>query len=371
MSLTAGPRDGLRKFENLLDNKHMKDTNTSQTSTPDADFCGELRTMSGPDERLKVAAYTEEQILAFCRSHEIPRRNVARIRRPDDLYGWRTSRLLLLPSWWLGTNSDTVPAARERGWETVEVTEDEVLNGPKPEQPAPAPCPHCVQGYVQESGFGRCNHCNPAPSATPRTDEVWAKHQGSTAEFFEAVVIHARTLERELAEAIAARKQSAAEWADQVANADQRVSRMKRERDEARELIAVKDQSINAANQTIMFNNVLMRQATDKLAEAIRERDDLRINAETNREGMVKAQKILDAGRWAGFPLIDACVTELEECRTALKYIHQIVSEKDAEGKDLEVGSTAMKSVLRWASGELKEENAATHAPGANEKPLK
>jgi hypothetical protein len=95
----------------------------------------------------------------------------------------------------------------------------------------------------------------------------------------------------------------------------------------------------------------------DACKRIVRERDGLRINAETNREGMAKAQLILDAGRWAGFPLIDACVTELEECRAALKYIHQIVSEKDAEGKDLEVGSTAMKSVLRWASGKLKEEN--------------
>jgi hypothetical protein len=21
-------------------------------------------------------------------------------------------------------------------------------------------CPHCIQGYVQETGFQRCNHCN-------------------------------------------------------------------------------------------------------------------------------------------------------------------------------------------------------------------
>ena len=21
-------------------------------------------------------------------------------------------------------------------------------------------CPHCIEGYVQETGFDRCNHCN-------------------------------------------------------------------------------------------------------------------------------------------------------------------------------------------------------------------
>jgi len=34
---------------------------------------------------------------------------------------------------------------------------------------------------------------------TPETDRVWAQHQGTTAEFFEAVVIHARGLERDRA----------------------------------------------------------------------------------------------------------------------------------------------------------------------------
>lgn len=32
---------------------------------------------------------------------------------------------------------------------------------------------------------------------TPETDRVWAQHQGTTVEFFEAVVIHARSLERQ------------------------------------------------------------------------------------------------------------------------------------------------------------------------------
>tara|TARA_R110000868_G_scaffold24712_1_gene97173 strand:+ start:880 stop:1095 length:216 start_codon:yes stop_codon:yes gene_type:complete len=33
--------------------------------------------------------------------------------------------------------------------------------------------------------------------STPETDRVWTQHQGTTSEFFEAVVIHARRLELE------------------------------------------------------------------------------------------------------------------------------------------------------------------------------
>jgi NTP pyrophosphatase (non-canonical NTP hydrolase) len=32
---------------------------------------------------------------------------------------------------------------------------------------------------------------------TPETDHVWQKHQGTTAEFFDAILIHARRLERQ------------------------------------------------------------------------------------------------------------------------------------------------------------------------------
>jgi hypothetical protein len=46
---------------------------------------------------------------------------------------------------------------------------------------------------------------------------------------------------------------------------------------------------------------------------------------------------------------------ELIRARNALKHIHDIVSEKDAAGIDIGVGSTAMKSILRWASGDLKD----------------
>lgn len=115
----------------------MSNTNDDTNMTGNADNCDPLRTKSGQGERLKVAAHTEEQIRAFCRSHMLPRQNVVRIRKARDLYGWRPKVLLLLPSWWLGTDSDAVYHAKDRGWKTAEVTEDEVLNGPT--QPPPAP----------------------------------------------------------------------------------------------------------------------------------------------------------------------------------------------------------------------------------------
>lgn len=46
---------------------------------------------------------------------------------------------------------------------------------------------------------------------------------------------------------------------------------------------------------------------------------------------------------------------DFERATNALKHIRDIVAEKDANGEDIEIGSTAMKSILRWASGELKE----------------
>jgi hypothetical protein len=215
----------LRKIENQLDNKHMNEHHHHQTSTPDADICGELRTMSGPDERLKVAAYTLKQIWTFCRSHTIPFQRVAWIRRPDHLHGWRSKRLLLLPLWRRNTEEGTIPAARAQGWEIVEVTEDEVLNGPKPDQPAPAPD---VVGQAKlievrnllgkiidtpedwdwdwrtdarELHADLCemlkpDQPNPAPSVTPRVDAEHARFPmgGFTLDF-------CREMECELAEA--------------------------------------------------------------------------------------------------------------------------------------------------------------------------
>ena len=54
MSLTARVPGTLQKIANLLENKHMNDTNHHQTSTPDAENTGELRTQCGPEATGKV-----------------------------------------------------------------------------------------------------------------------------------------------------------------------------------------------------------------------------------------------------------------------------------------------------------------------------
>jgi len=70
MSLTAGLCGRLRKFETLLDNKHMSTNNIQQASTPDAEICGELRTMSGPlqcPDNLEGPPPTAEERAAMAR----------------------------------------------------------------------------------------------------------------------------------------------------------------------------------------------------------------------------------------------------------------------------------------------------------------
>lgn len=91
------------------------------------------QTQSGYDDKIKVAAHSEQQVRIYCRSHMLQRQHVVRIHQPNDLHGWRSTRLLLLPSWRLGTDYSTVQAAMERGWEIAEVTEHELLNGPTPD----------------------------------------------------------------------------------------------------------------------------------------------------------------------------------------------------------------------------------------------
>lgn len=56
------------------------------------------------------------------------------------------------------------------------------------------------------------------------------------------------------------------------------------------------------------------------------------------------------------FPLVltsedvDKMETENAQMREALGHIRSILTEKDEHGKDLELGSTAFKSCLRWSS---------------------
>jgi hypothetical protein len=55
----------------------------------------------------------------------------------------------------------------ERVAETMRLL-DEVFATPEPAKDHPAPCPDCVQGYVQETGFDRCEKCNPATGVEAR-----------------------------------------------------------------------------------------------------------------------------------------------------------------------------------------------------------
>ena len=57
----------------------------------------------------------------------------------------------------------------------------------------------------------------------------------------------------------------------------------------------------------------------DSCKRVVRERDELRYIFKRNEPWMEKAHRLLDAGRWAGFTLIEGVVTELEEARAKLK----------------------------------------------------
>jgi hypothetical protein len=49
---------------------------------------------------------------------------------------------------------------------TLDPENSEDLDAPAKDQPAP--CHECVQGYVQETGFDRCEKCNPATGVEAR-----------------------------------------------------------------------------------------------------------------------------------------------------------------------------------------------------------
>jgi hypothetical protein len=48
--------------------------------------------------------------------------------------------------------------------------------------------------------------------------------------------------------------------------------------------------------------------------------------------------------------LVEASVKEVADLKTRMDHIYSIVCEKSNDGKDLELGSTAFKSVQRWAN---------------------
>lgn len=139
-------------------------------------------------------------------------------------------------------------------------------------------CSHRAEGTTLAVVKGRFGNWHvlkeqptpPAERPTPITDAV-AAIEGNWDTKALRMGHHARRLERQLAEARLERDNAISDWRQ----ADTDSIRAIHERNEARELIAVKDRSIAAANQTIMLNNELMRQATDKLAEVREQRDRL------------------------------------------------------------------------------------------------
>jgi len=280
MSLTADPRDGLRKIENLLDNKHMKDTNTSQTSTPDADFCGELRTMSGPgvtpNERATVEALAEAWNLFMRldgRDYEMDRDFRQSINRAQDIIAYRVASRVDPDLW------RQLPAS----------------------QPSPAPPPPLRgrPGVIdllrkvtgdQIAAPADVEECQSAPSATPRPD---AELRDEAYRRTDAIVAYSANgrpwpgyyiplakhieLERELAEARAdARRQRGLATKYMLERNDARY-----DLGEARELIAVKDRSLHAASAAIHDINQSMvgalrfidevREQRDQMADALRE----------------------------------------------------------------------------------------------------
>lgn len=188
--------------------------NTNETPTPES---GESRTMSG--QKILVACHTGNQLIAYCRSHNINIGDVVRIRRDDHARGWRDRTIILLPDWWMGTEHGLIPRLEQCGWKTVEVSEQEVIHGPT-DHPAPA------QSEIP----------------TPRTDAAfdgiyqppWRVGLGNLVKLLR----FARTLERELAEA--------REQRDRLADSLKVIQTVATPPHHERALISIRDMAINA-----------------------------------------------------------------------------------------------------------------------------
>lgn len=96
-----------------------------------------------------------------------------------------------------------------------------------------------------------------------------------------------------------------------------------------------------------------------ELAEAVRERDDLRIVMERNQPGMDRAQEMLDGGRWAGFPLIEGVTAELAEAREQLEDFE--IEATNAINDIVRV--KYQRDTLAEALTELLDALGATHKP--------
>jgi hypothetical protein len=242
----------LRNFENLLENKHMNEHHHHQTSTPDADFCGESRTMSGLDatgkmhisigfrsereaiERLCQKVFGATPVYPDQLAPIIPQPKPAGLGRNCDLtpfqpapalpevadvsglpteqgWHWIKDRIGQWRAIWIQRQTDgalwaCIPksgAGDDDWWKRVE--EVRGVWGSRiadPDQPAPAPSETITVGRsVGKSWVG------PAPSATPTpiTDAMLLKLRKAwgrgEAPDIDSVMESHEQLERELAEA--------------------------------------------------------------------------------------------------------------------------------------------------------------------------
>lgn len=78
----------------------------------------------------------------------------------------------------------------------------------------------------------------------------------------------------------------------------------------------------------------------ERMAEVIKELDDLKFALACQAPWDAKAQGLLDAGRWAGHTCIEGCVTELEETRAYRDQLQSDLntraSERDAARAEIE-----------------------------------
>lgn len=98
------------------------------------------------------------------------------------------------------------------------------------------------------------------------------------------------------------------------------------------------------------------------LAIVTKERDDLKFTYDRNRKGMDMGQDLLDAGRWAGFPIVEGLAVELTEARAeAGKLTAEIANPRiltDEEWERIEAVNTEnahLKAKLAAAEQKLAE----------------
>lgn len=80
--------------------------------------------------------------------------------------GWEKSNVPAFASTWVNPPTEGLRQWYDEREDDANGCDDthyiEAVREPAKDQPAQ--CPDCVQGYVQETGFDRCEKCNPEPT---------------------------------------------------------------------------------------------------------------------------------------------------------------------------------------------------------------